>query len=346
MAGDIYEQDRFYADLQNDSIVWMYHNPDAVSGDQFVSNKFDIDLLREAIQECPIGPESGFEATPIYDYIAENCRQYLSDVGMIAYESDKEQFESEPIAIGMSHTTIEKLTLMFDARDLIDQFCVEEYGNHADFTDLKKIGIAYTTTEDDKHEIQAYANLIDHCTEICLDGEILATQKSESLKDYVNNQLPYLDFGELVDIPDWVMDEHLGRGLFRKDLQFIQFNAWGVDHETVIEVGKYVFGNNLALNLEARTEDGLEPYSNITVNLPDERKSGPNCAFVDTNNFGMAEEIISEYKLGKPTGHYGYSGYCSYPEYKFDMDEIRKYCINPDDIPTPEPKRKEKEHER
>ena len=54
----------------------------------------------------------------------------------------------------------------------------------------------------------------------------------------------------------------------------------------------------------------------------------------------------SEYKLGKPTGHYGYSGYCSYPEYKFDMDEVRNYCINPDDIPAPEPKKKEKEHER
>ena len=36
MPEDIYKQDRFYVDLQNDEIVWLYHNPDAFSGDQFV----------------------------------------------------------------------------------------------------------------------------------------------------------------------------------------------------------------------------------------------------------------------------------------------------------------------
>ena len=43
------------------------------------------------------------------------------------------------------------------AKRLIDDFCKEEYQRKdgADYTDLADVGVAYTTTEDDKHEIQA-----------------------------------------------------------------------------------------------------------------------------------------------------------------------------------------------
>ena len=249
MPENIYHQDRFYVNLETDSVIWMYHNPDAVSGDQFVSNTFDIDLLHEAMKECPIGPESGFEPTPIYDYLAENCRQYLSDIGDYSYDGSKEMFESEPISIGMTHTTLDKLELLFKAKELINNYCKAEFGNYASFYDPKKVGIEYTTTEDDAHEIQAYANLIDHQTEVYYDGELIATQKAESLRDYVQNQLPYLDFNELVDIPDWVIDAFLEKGLHREDLQFMQLNAWGQTYDTCIEVGTYVCGSGLAMDL-------------------------------------------------------------------------------------------------
>lgn len=328
MPEDIYKQDRFYVNLQTDEIIWMYHNPDAVSGDQFVSNKFDFDLLQEAIRECPVGPDSGFEAYPVYDYIAENCRQYLSDVGMESYGYDKEMFESEPVSIAMTHTTIDKLQLMFEAKKLIDDYCMAEFGGYADYSDLKKIGIAYTTTEDDKHEIQVYANLIDHRTDVFLDGETIASQKADSLKDYVEKQLTNLDFNELVDLPQWVIDEFCQTGPFRTDLEYMQFEAWGSGRSACIEVGNYTYGGGIALELYEKCSDGeLEPYSNITVNLPD-YGSRKNCAFVDTNNFPKALALISEYKLGKPTGNIGFSGYCAYPEYEFDMTEIGKYCIN------------------
>ena len=80
---------------------------------------------------------------------------------------------------------------------------MEEFGDPADYSDLKKVGIAYTTTEDGRHEIQVYANLADHRTEVYLDGEIIAHQDAESLKDYVENQLSGLNFNELVDIPEF-----------------------------------------------------------------------------------------------------------------------------------------------
>ena len=36
------------------------------------------------------------------------------------------------------------------------------------------------------------------------------------------------------------------------------------------------------------------------------------------------------YKLGDPTGRIGHGGYCSYPEYEFDMREVNRYCVNPE----------------
>lgn len=81
----------------------MYHNPDAVSGDQFVSNCFGVDLLKEAMHD----PSTAFE------YIAENCRQLLSDVGDGAYDADKKFFFSEPFAIGMTDETLKKLLRHF-----------------------------------------------------------------------------------------------------------------------------------------------------------------------------------------------------------------------------------------
>lgn len=35
------EKDRFYVNLQNDTIEWMYYNPDSNTGGQFVLFVFD-----------------------------------------------------------------------------------------------------------------------------------------------------------------------------------------------------------------------------------------------------------------------------------------------------------------
>ncbi len=59
------------------------------------------------------------------------------------------------------------------AKHLIDDFCREEYQREdgADYTDLTDVGVAYTTTEDDKHEIQARVNLVDFRIETLADGK-------------------------------------------------------------------------------------------------------------------------------------------------------------------------------
>ena len=69
------------------------------------------------------------------------------------------------------------------AKHLIDGFCREEYQREdgADYTDLTNIGIAYTTTEDDKHEIQARVNLVDFRIETLADGKVVRSEQYEKV---------------------------------------------------------------------------------------------------------------------------------------------------------------------
>ena len=69
-----------------------------------------------------------------------------------------------------------------------------------------------------------------------------------------------------------------------------------------------------------------EPWSVLTVNLMEKCKS--NCAFIDTNNNG--DDIIfwlTKNNLGKLTDRFAQSGFCIYPEFEFNMDELNKYLI-------------------
>ena len=158
----------------------------------------------------------------------------------------------------------------------------------------------------------------------------------------MEKQLPYLCFDDLVYVPDWVIDRLDQTGPFRPDLEYMQFEAWGDVHELCIEAGRYSHGNGLFLQLYEKCGDGeLEPYATLTVNLQD-HACGKNRAYVDTNNFPAAMSLISEYKLGKLTGNIGASGYCNYPEYEFNLAEIEKHCLNPEELFDRKPQNKER----
>ena len=86
------------------------------------------------------------------------------------------------------------------AKHLIDDFCREEYQREdgADYTDLNNVGIAYTTTEDDKHEIQARVNLVDFRIETLADGKVVRSEQYDSLEELTDKGLQALSFDDLV----------------------------------------------------------------------------------------------------------------------------------------------------
>ena len=86
------------------------------------------------------------------------------------------------------------------AKEIIDEYCREEFERDegADYTNLSEVNVAYTTTEDDKHEIQANVNLVDFKIETLVDGTVIRTEQYDSLEDMTERGLKNLSFDDLV----------------------------------------------------------------------------------------------------------------------------------------------------
>ena len=88
------------------------------------------------------------------------------------------------------------------AKEFINDFCVAEYGSPADFSDLEKVGIAYTTVTDEEIPIQVNADLIHYRMERYLDGQFLERRQYESLNELIQNELAELAFDDLISVSD------------------------------------------------------------------------------------------------------------------------------------------------
>ena len=95
------------------------------------------------------------------------------------------------------------------AKEIIDEYCREEFERDegADYSNLSEVNVAYTTTEDDKHEIQANVNLVDFKIETLVDGMVIRTEQYDSLEDMTEQGLKNLSFDDLV----YLSEEELER---------------------------------------------------------------------------------------------------------------------------------------
>lgn len=105
-------------------------------------------------------------------------------------------------------------------------------------------------------------------------------------------------------------------------------NPYFGNEETVFfETNNYANNKRLYVGLMAIDKEYgfLEPYCDVTVNIPSYPLSSEECGFLDTNNFPFIVELLTRYHCGKFTGKYAHSGFCSYPEFRFNMKKINKY---------------------
>ena len=94
------------------------------------------------------------------------------------------------------------------AKNLIREFCQEEYDSEPDFSDLTKIGIAYTNATDEEIPIQVNVDLVGYRVERYL-GEVLIDERQyESLEDLTETKLEALDFSELVSVTDEELEHY------------------------------------------------------------------------------------------------------------------------------------------
>ena len=94
------------------------------------------------------------------------------------------------------------------AKNLIREFCQEEYDSEPDFSDLTKIGIAYTNATDEEIPIQVNVDLVGYRVERYL-GEVLIDERQyESLEYLTETELEALDFSELVSVTDEELEHY------------------------------------------------------------------------------------------------------------------------------------------
>ena len=91
----------------------------------------------------------------------------------------------------------------------------------------------------------------------------------------------------------------------------------------------YVDGERLYVGMYTfDPEDGFwEMWCDITVNLPDEPVTDENCGYVDVNNAPYLPRFLEDNGLAEWTGKYGYSGFCQYPEFRFNIDRLDEHLI-------------------
>ena len=89
---------------------------------------------------------------------------------------------------------------MRQAKELIDAFVREEYATDegADYHDLSRVDIAYTTTSNGAHELQISADLLHFRLDTYIDNRLSASKQYQNLEDMVANCLLHLDFDEMV----------------------------------------------------------------------------------------------------------------------------------------------------
>ena len=104
--------------------------------------------------------------------------------------------------------TVEPDATLTHAKNLIRDFCQEEYDSEPDFSDLTKIGIAYTHATDEEIPIQVSVDLVGYRVERYL-GDILVDERQyETLEDLTETELKALDFSELVSVTDEELEHY------------------------------------------------------------------------------------------------------------------------------------------
>lgn len=169
----------------------------------------DITLCMEQIAELPptLTPEQA-QIEEIAGYLEEAgyaASSELIEEGLMDYRAHGGKGNSQDVADFIEREFLseepEPASLEI-AKEFINDFCEAEYGSPADFSDLEKVGIAYTTVTDEEIPIQVNADLVHYRIERYLDGQFLERRQYESLDELIQNELAELDFDDLVSVSD------------------------------------------------------------------------------------------------------------------------------------------------
>ena len=144
-------EDAFFINRENESVTWMYYNPDSTAGGQYVTNTVTFDEIRDVLENAD--PENFF------DELGSIANQTLADVGSPWFEEAEAQFNSTP---DLTDCTEETRTALFELINEPARSPWQEYSaikeRNPDCVVLYQMGDFFEVMGDD---VSAVANDLD-----------------------------------------------------------------------------------------------------------------------------------------------------------------------------------------
>ena len=117
----------------------------------------------------------------------------------------KEKEEYEKLELEKAKAKIQEERLEY-AKNLIEQFCYDEYEHGAEFDNLSNISIAYTDYFDEEvrkeYDVQVFVDLNNYKISTYLDNDEIEVNQYDSLDKLIASELEHLDFDSLVSVSD------------------------------------------------------------------------------------------------------------------------------------------------
>ena len=105
-------EDAFFIDRDNESVTWIYYNPDGNAGGQYVTNTLSFDEIREAAKEYKT-------AEDFFDYLGSIANQELADVGTEWFEDAEAEFHKTPDLTDCTPATMAVLIENTERADMV-----------------------------------------------------------------------------------------------------------------------------------------------------------------------------------------------------------------------------------
>ena len=104
--------DAFFINRENESVTWMYYNPDSNAGGQYVTNTLSFDEIQQAAREYD-------SAEDFFDYLGSIANQELADVGTEWFEDAEREFHKTPDLTDCTSATMEVLIENAERADMV-----------------------------------------------------------------------------------------------------------------------------------------------------------------------------------------------------------------------------------
>lgn len=110
----------------------------------------------------------------------------------------------------------------------------------------------------------------------------------------------------------------------------MKYALMGEEFTVALTTARYEADNSLYIGMVYYDEDDecWEFFDDLTVCLSGEKvDDSSTCSFINTENSSGALKLIRDYQLAVPTGVYKNSGFCAFPQFEFNMEEVSKYLF-------------------